>query len=176
MVIPITNSSSKIAINFDLIVKECKAVFGGSRSKAYRVLKKDLTEHGFIHDQGSGYISNDTLTRVDIIGTLKGLFSRNAWLNQCCKRLRVTKVAEDIFNGEAHGDLMRAVGELALSEKVTRPIKKKSTSKNVADHAPQPPSFTEIAEQNKNYRPPRKPRSSGNDNDKKPPNNGNSGR
>lgn len=142
MVKPTTNNTSKIAINFDLIVKECKAVFGGSRSKAYIVLKKDLTEHGFIHDQGSGYISNDTLTRVDIIGTLKGLFSRNAWLNLCCKRLRVTKIAEDIFNGDAHGDLMRAIGELASSEKPTRPIKKKSTNKIAIDNTLKSPSFS----------------------------------
>lgn len=117
---------SKIAVNFDLIVKECKSVFGGSRSKAYRVLKKDLSDHGFIHDQGSGYIFNDMLTRVDIIGTLKGLFSRNVWLNRCCKRLRITKVAEDIFNGEAHGDLMRTIGDLITNDKPIRPIKKKS--------------------------------------------------
>lgn len=51
-----------------------------------------------------------------------------------------------------------------------------SFEKNNSDVAEQPPSFAEIAEQNKTYRPPRKPRTSDNGNGKKPPNNGNSGR
>lgn len=113
-----------IAINFDLTVKECKAVFGGSQSKAYRVLKKDMTEHGFIHDQGSGYISEKPLTQVQIIRRLKGLFSRNPWLNQCCKKLRVTKVAEDIFNGNAHDDLMHALGEISSNDASKKPRKR----------------------------------------------------
>ncbi len=126
MVKPSANSASRIAINFDLSVKECKTAFDGSRSKAYRVLKKDLTEHGFVHDQGSGYISDNELSRIDIIGALKGLFDRNEWLNQCCKKLRVTRIAEDIFNGEAHDELMRTLFELSSVEPKKPQIKKKS--------------------------------------------------
>lgn len=51
-----------------------------------------------------------------------------------------------------------------------------SLDKNNTDDKPKPPTFAEIAEQNKNYRPPRKPRSSGNDGNKKPPNKGSTGR
>ena len=51
-----------------------------------------------------------------------------------------------------------------------------SLKKNNSGDQPKPPSFAEIVEQNKNYRPPQRPRTSGNGNDKKPPNNGSSGR
>ena len=51
-----------------------------------------------------------------------------------------------------------------------------SLEKNNSGDQPKPPSFAEIVEQNKNYRPPQRPRTSGNGNDKKPPNNGSSGR
>lgn len=51
-----------------------------------------------------------------------------------------------------------------------------SFEKYNSDIAEQPPSFSEIAEQNKNYCPPRKPRTSDNGNSKKPPDKGNSGR
>lgn len=122
-------NATHIAINFDLSVKECKAVFGGSRSKAYRVLKKDMLEHGFVHDQGSGYVSEKQLSQVQIIRRLKGLFKRNEWLNQCCKKLRVTRIAEDIFSGEAHGDLMKTLDEITKSDKPERPIKKKIPKK-----------------------------------------------
>lgn len=51
-----------------------------------------------------------------------------------------------------------------------------SLGKNNSDGKPKPPTFAEIAEQNKNYRPTRKPRSSCNDGNKKPPNKGSTGR
>ena len=51
-----------------------------------------------------------------------------------------------------------------------------SLEKNNSGDQPKSPSFAEIVEQNKNYRPPQRPRTSGNGNDKKPPNNGSSGR
>lgn len=132
--------SSHILINFDLIVKECKKAFGGSRSKAYRVLKKDMTEHGFIHDQGSGYISKESLTRLEILASLVTLVDRNPWLNQCCKRLRISKVAEDILNGEAHGDLLRSLNKLSESTTPKKPQKRvrskleKEAEQQLAEH------------------------------------------
>lgn len=83
--------------------------------------------------------------------------------------------------------------EVAVDDEIPRPnVRNEATSttsilpqpeknvnsfeKNNSDVAEQPPSFAEIAEQNKTYRPPRKPRTSDNGNGKKPPNNGNSGR
>lgn len=132
--------NSRIAINFDLSVKDCKTVFGGSRSKAYRVLKKDLTEHGFIHDQGSGYISEQSMTRAETLDSLASLTVRQPWLIQCCKKLRVTKVAQDIFNGDAHGDLIRALGDLAASSTPKKPRKRikskleKETERQLAEH------------------------------------------
>lgn len=132
--------NSRIAINFDLSVKDCKTVFGGSRSKAYRVLKKDLTEHGFIHDQGSGYISEQSMTRAETLDSLASLTVRQPWLIQCCKKLRVTKVAQDIFNGDAHGDLIRALGDLAAMTKPKKVAKRvrskleKETERQLAEH------------------------------------------
>ena len=152
MVEPPTNNASRIAINFDLTVKECKAVFGGSRSKAYRVLKKDLTEHGFVHDQGSGYISDKELSRIDIIGTLKGLFNRNEWLNQCCKKLRVTRIAEDIFSGEAHGDLMKALDEITKTDKLASKIKKKIPKKQYDESKYELVTVGELSERHKRER------------------------
>lgn len=172
------NKSSKrrIVIDFDLTVKECRAVFGGSRSKAYRVLKKDLTQNGFIHDQGSSYVSEKPLSQIETTVTMIAVFSRNPWLGQCCKKLRVSRPAEDIFNGQAHDILIQMLGELAANDKPSKSIKKKALSKKATDNAPKPPSFAEISEQYKDYKPQPKPRSSGKGSDKKPPNRGNSGR
>lgn len=142
-------NATYIAINFDLSVKECKAVFGGSRSKAYRVLKKDMLEYGFLHDQGSGYVSEKQLSQVQIIRRLKGLFKRNEWLNRCCKKLRVTRIAEDIFSGEAHGDLLKVLDELAKNEKASKAIKKKIPKKIKDDSAFETITVGELAARHK---------------------------
>lgn len=143
---------SRIAVNFDLSVKECKAVFNGSRSKAYLVLKKDLTEHGFVHDQGSGYISDTSLTRAEILNSLVTLMDRQKWLSACCKKLRVTRIAEDIFSGEAHGDLMKALDDIAGSVTATPAIKKKVPRKKVDNTEFETITVGELAERRKRER------------------------
>lgn len=75
----------KIVISFDLIVKECKAVFDGSRSKAYSILKKELAEHGFTHDNGSGYISEKGLSRLELLDSLNNVITRQPWLENAVK-------------------------------------------------------------------------------------------
>lgn len=110
------NINPKVAINFDLIVKECKTVFGGSRSKAYNVLKKDLTEHSFKHDQGSGYISQKGFSRAEILSLLGGLVQRQPWLMQCCKKIRITQIYDELFSGLVHKDLLKAAADIAAQQ------------------------------------------------------------
>lgn len=113
------NVKIQIAVNFDLIVKECKAEFGGSRSKAYDIIKKDLLSNGFYHDQGSGYISKLPMTKPEILDTLGAFFERNQWLDHCCKRLRVTQVGNELFNGTAHQELLSAMRAMVNAQNVT---------------------------------------------------------
>ncbi len=162
----------KIVISFDLIVKECKAVFDGSRSKAYSILKKELAEHGFTHDNGSGYISEKGLSRLELLDSLNNVITRQPWLEKCCKRLRISEAPDDLLNGLAHKEL---IGVIAAQSGNSISIPQIPTKQSDL-LTPKPPSFAEIAEQNKSYRPPQKPRTSSNDNDKKPPNKGSTGR
>ena len=109
-------SKYRIAVNFDLSVKACRQLFNGSQTKAYRVLKKDMTEHGFIHDQGSGYVSENPLTQIEMTVVMIGVFTRQQWLGKCCKKLRITQIAKNIFNDMTHSELISALSETAKQE------------------------------------------------------------
>lgn len=109
----------QIAVNFDLIVKECKAEFGGSRSKAYDIIKKDLLSNGFYHDQGSGYITILPMTKAEILDTLQAFFERNQWIDHCCKRLRITQVGNELFDGTANQELISAMRAMINAKQST---------------------------------------------------------
>lgn len=129
-----TTNKPKIVISFDLIVKECKSVFGGSRSKAYNVLKKELAKHGFIHDQGSGYISEKGLSRLELLDTLNSVITQQPWLVKCCKKLRISEVAESLLDGLAHKDLISLIAtQGSVSTIIPQP-----RPKNITPTPPQP--------------------------------------
>ena len=75
----------------------------------YKMLKKALKKHGFIHRQGSGYISKDRLDSTEITDIIEQVTKQNLWLADCVKKIDVTDI------GRQH-DLTDIVREFATEQ------------------------------------------------------------
>ena len=91
------------AINFDLDRHILNDVHpSGDYRRAYHDLKKFFTKRNFDHKQGSGYVSIDKLTSIDIFELLDDLYHVLPWISDAVKAFDVTNVgnqydlAEDI--------------------------------------------------------------------------------
>ncbi|MDE7215218.1 MAG: hypothetical protein K2O08_00270 [Clostridia bacterium] len=78
------------AINFDLdtnIMKE-KAIY----PNGYKQIKETLKDCGFVHRQGSGYVSKNKIDSLAISNALSMIISQHSWFADCVKKFDVTDV------------------------------------------------------------------------------------
>ena len=79
------------AINFDLDTNELKKYYLRYQ-QAYSDLLKFFKANGFLHRQGSGYVSKEKMTSADIVDLI-GAFQKNfSWSSTCVKKIDVTNV------------------------------------------------------------------------------------
>ena len=89
----------KKSINFDLDTKKLQEHYPNKNyTQAYNDIKKFLTNNGFEHRQGSGYISKEDMTEVKVVDTINVLNKKNPWLEKCCKTLDYYDVGKQ-YNG-----------------------------------------------------------------------------
>ncbi len=84
--------SKKKAINFDLdttIMRSMQIYPVG-----YSMLTKAFRDIGFIHRQGSGYISKGKLTNSDVNFIIRKIVKENLWLAECVKKIDVTDIGK----------------------------------------------------------------------------------
>lgn len=117
------------AINFDLDTNVMKSL--GVYPDGYRQLGKALHEAGFLHRQGSGYVSKEKLLNDDINDIVESLTIKNPWLVKCVNKLDVTDV------GKQH-DLTKVV-LAALSNKGTK--LKESENNSLTQQYKQSPAY-----------------------------------
>lgn len=86
------------AINFDLDTKKMKEL--GVYPKGYWLVKKSFKEHGFVHRQGSGYVSVKELSNHATRKIIKKITRENPWIGPCVKAYDITEVGEqyDVTN------------------------------------------------------------------------------
>jgi virulence-associated protein VapD len=90
-----TTVLTRKAINFDLSVKQLKMNYSSTNpNKAYTEIRRELEKVGFMHRQGSGYVSTTPVTNNTVRRTLKNLGKTLVWLGDCVKKLDVTEVGE----------------------------------------------------------------------------------
>ncbi len=80
------------ALNFDLDTNVMKSL--GVYPDGYRQLGKALHEAGFLHRQGSGYVSKGKLLNDDVNDIVESLTVKNPWLVKCVNKLDVTDVGK----------------------------------------------------------------------------------
>ena len=85
------------AINFDLDTNKLKAYFN-PYNDAYYKIGKDLKKQGFVHRQGSGYVSKDKLNTLEVYIKIMNLVKNNPWLSTCAKKFDVTNVPAKVWD------------------------------------------------------------------------------
>lgn len=79
------------AINFDLDTNRLKEYYPRYQ-QAYGDLLRFFKTNGFLHRQGSGYVSKEKMTSADIVDLIGAFQKQFAWSGTCVKKIDVTNV------------------------------------------------------------------------------------
>ncbi len=115
------NNLAQRAINFDLDTNQMQLCLG-SKTAGYAILKKEFKKEGFIHRQGSGYVSKNQIKTGRAIKAVIDITHRNPWLAQCVNKIDLTKV-------ETTFDLVNVVKKTAKEQAKAEQKKKKQALK-----------------------------------------------
>ena len=85
-------SLTRKAINFDLDTVRMREL--GIYPKGYRLLKKQLKDQGFVHRQGSGYVSRNKIDSGVVNNAIRILVQNLPWLAECVKKMDVTDIGK----------------------------------------------------------------------------------
>ena len=80
------------AINFDIDTKRYVQYTGKSAPTAYYDIRKFLEKNGFIHRQGSGYLSIHSMNEAKVANIIMELSTKFDWIKSCVKQIDVTNV------------------------------------------------------------------------------------
>jgi len=76
------------SLHFDLDINKLKEHYPNKNyTEAYNDIRKFLTNNGFEHIQGSGYISKDKLKSSEIVDIIKDLVKEYIWIQPSCKKI-----------------------------------------------------------------------------------------
>lgn len=88
----------RYAINFDLKIEQLKKFYSANNPKsAYSKIRDYMQKHGFTHRQWSGYISNNSMTKSELVDFTMALHLEFPWLIYCEENMDATVIA-DIFD------------------------------------------------------------------------------
>lgn len=88
----------RYAINFDLTIEKLREFYSDTNPKsAYSKIKNFMEKHGFTHRQWSGYISNEAITKSELVDFTMELHQTFSWLINCEGSMDAT-VITDIFD------------------------------------------------------------------------------
>ena len=88
----------RYAINFDLTIEQLKLYYSASNPKgAYAKISRYMKKNGFSHRQWSGYISDNTMSKSELIDFTMKLHQTFPWLIQCEDSMDAT-VITSIFD------------------------------------------------------------------------------
>lgn len=83
------------AFNFDLDANKLKEYYPKKNYRqAYNDIKKFMKKEGFVHRQGSGYISKMILNMQDVTLLSRKIRKTFPWLKHCVQHFDVTNVGE----------------------------------------------------------------------------------
>lgn len=111
------NEIIKKAINFDLDTKAlkkyyCKSNYPLEYLKAYKEIKQFMKENGFSHRQWSGYVSDEALSKFQVLRLVHKMTNQFTWFANCVNRFDVTDIGKQYdlteyikkYDGEARAE------------------------------------------------------------------------
>lgn len=85
------------AINFDLDTHALKEYYcqetGKDYTQAYTEIRQFMTENGFIHRQGSGYVSLTSISASEIMYLIASMQEKLPWIQNCIRTMDLTIIA-----------------------------------------------------------------------------------
>ena len=88
----------RYAINFDLTIKQLELFYSKDHPKnAYKEIRTFMKNNGFSHRQWSGYISDKTMTKSELIDFVMAIHEKFPWLIKCEDSMDAT-VITSIFD------------------------------------------------------------------------------
>lgn len=79
---------------FDIDTNVCEQILGKGYRKTYDRIEKFLLKNGFSHPQGSGYVSNELLSNMDVFVLTDKLLEQYPYLLKCIRDIRVADVGD----------------------------------------------------------------------------------
>ena len=83
-----TQFKSRRSINFDLDTNQMKYL--GKYPNRYKEIERFFRKKGFIHRQGSGYVSKRVLSSMSVLNMIRQLRKQSPWLIACTKDIIMT--------------------------------------------------------------------------------------
>ncbi|MBQ8913665.1 MAG: hypothetical protein IJ054_06445 [Lachnospiraceae bacterium] len=81
-------------IIFDIDTKVAKAILGNSYNNIYSKIRKYFKDNGFIHIEGSGYVSNKDYNFDDVLNIITSLVETYPFLEKCFRDMRLSEEPE----------------------------------------------------------------------------------
>ena len=89
------NSKTRKQLAFDLDTKVCEAILGSNYHIIYREIRDFMISNGFIHIQGSVYVSQNELSVVEVLNLLYDLRERIPYIEKCIRDIRQADVSRE---------------------------------------------------------------------------------
>lgn len=83
------------AISFDLNTEKLVELYGRSYNNAYRDIAMFLEWRGFVRQQNSLYVGNETINAAKTVVTVNQMSERFDWLKPCVKNIRMFRIEDD---------------------------------------------------------------------------------
>jgi len=115
---------TKKQIIFDIDTKIAEKILGKNYRKIYSDIKKYLEAKGFTHIEGSGYMSKNIMSSIQVTQIIIGLIEEYPYLSKCIRDIRQTNVVDEQSLNDLF-DYDGTVGRFGIKEQEIRPIKEK---------------------------------------------------
>jgi len=129
------NNKQIRSIHFDLNINKLKKYYPNKNyTNAYEDIRKFLTNNGFEHIQGSGYISKEKLDPPEIENIIEKLTIEYPWIQASCKKL-----AAFIHIAEEELDLLETMNKAHKTYNKSLTLKnmqKEQKQKLISDYQP----------------------------------------
>ena len=118
----------KKQITFDLDTNVCKQIWGSDKFRQpYKDIRHFLDEKGFIHIEGSSYMSNRAMTDVEVVQLIRDMIKTYPYLTKCIREMHQADISR-VHSLNDRFEYDGTPGKFAKKEKQSvQPEKKRSS-------------------------------------------------
>lgn len=84
----------KKQIIFDIDTKIAEQILGKSYNAIYDKIERFMKQNGFVHIEGSSYMSKNSMCNADVMFLLYGLKRKYPYLEKCIRDIRQTDISD----------------------------------------------------------------------------------